>query len=232
MPDAIITRHEAPLLATWTCPGPEGPTEEHALAFDRGRARRLLIVPPLFEEQNRTRRLLAQTMRLLDAAGFDCFLPDLPGCNESTQDLHVQSLHSWRLAMADAEAHFRANMVLALRGGALVFPAHLPGWVLEPQRGAALLRQLLRARVLAAREAGEELTTDGLLEEGREAGLTLAGYRLSAALIAGLEGAFPANEGQRMIHLSELGGGAALWSRVEPGEDAAQATALARIIAS
>lgn len=188
-------------------------------------------MPPLFEEQNRTRRLLAQTMRLLDAAGIDCFLPDLPGTNESTQALEVQSLHSWRLAMADAEAHFRVSEVLAVRGGALVFPAHLPGWVLDPQRGQSLLRQLLRARVLAAREAGETLTVERLLEQGREAGLTLAGYHLSPAMIAGLEGAFPASEGQRMIHLSELGGGAALWSRVEPGEDAAQAAALARIIA-
>lgn len=224
-------RHEAPLHATWTCPGPEGPTEEHALAFDRGRARRLLIVPPLFEEQNRTRRLLAQTMRLLDAAGVDTFLPDLPGCSESTQDLRAQSLNSWRMAMGDAAGQFHATEVLAVRGGALVFPAHLPGWVLEPLRGQPLLRQLLRARVLAAREAGETLTVERLLEEGRASGLTLAGYRLGPALIAGLEGASTANEGQRIIHLSELGGGAALWSRAEPGEDAAQAAALARIIA-
>ncbi|WP_225008763.1 MULTISPECIES: alpha/beta hydrolase family protein [Novosphingobium] len=189
-------------------------------------------MPPLFEEQNRTRRLLAQTMRLLDGAGLDSFLPDLPGCNESTQDLATQSLHSWRLAMADAEAQFGATEVLAVRGGALVFPAHLPGWVLEPQRGLSQLRQLLRARVLAAREAGEPaLSVEGLLEQGRASGLTLAGYHLNPAMIAGLEGAFPANEGQRMIHLSELGGGAALWSRVEPGEDATQAAALARIIA-
>ena len=38
--------------------------------------------------------------------------------------------------------------------------------------------------------------------------------------------AYNGDEGQRLIHLSELGGGAALWSRVEPGEDATQAAAL------
>ncbi|BEV00959.1 hypothetical protein [Novosphingobium olei] len=218
--------------ATWTCPGPDGPIHEHAAAFDRGRERRVLIVPALFEEQNRTRRLLVETMRRLDAAGLDSFLPDLPGCNESPQDFAHQSLHAWRRAMADATAQFAATQVLAVRGGALVFPAHLPGHVLEPVKGASLLRHLLRARVISGREAGEQLTIEGLLDQGREQGLILAGYRFNPAMIAGLEGALPAHEGQRTILLSELGGGAALWTRAEPGEDAAQAAALARIVAA
>ncbi|WP_225207286.1 alpha/beta hydrolase family protein [Novosphingobium huizhouense] len=218
--------------ATWTCPGPDGLTDEHAVAFDRGRQRRVLIVPALFEEQNRTRRLLVETMRRLDAAGIDSFLPDLPGCNESPQDLARQSLHSWRQAMADAARQLGANAVLAVRGGALVLPAHLPGQVLEPVAGATLLRQLLRARVLAAREAGDHASIDALLDQGRERGLVLAGYRLAPAMIAGLESALPAHEGQRTILLAELGGGAAPWSRAEPGESAQQSTALARIVAA
>lgn len=218
--------------ATWTCPGPDGPIHEHAAAFDRGRERRVLIVPALFEEQNRTRRLLVETMRRLDAAGLDSFLPDLPGCNESPQDFAHQSLHAWRRAMADAAVQLAATQVLAVRGGALVFPAHLPGHVLEPVKGASLLRHLLRARVISGREAGEQLSIEGLLDQGREHGLTLAGYRFNPAMIAGLEGALPAHEGQRTILLSELGGGAALWTRAEPGEDAAQAAALARIVAA
>jgi len=55
--------------ATWPCPGPAGLLDEAAVAFDRGRAARLLIVPPLFEEMNRTRRFLAEAQRALDAAG-------------------------------------------------------------------------------------------------------------------------------------------------------------------
>lgn len=216
--------------AAWPCPGPGGPTEELAVAFDRQRRHRLLIVPPLFDEMNRTRRFLIETMRRLDIAGVDSVLPDLPGCNESVQAFEAQSLYSWRKAMAQAAAHFRTTHVLAVRGGALVFPNALPGWVLEPVKGASLLRQMLRARTLASREAGLAESSAELMEIGRAEGLELAGYRLGAAMVAGLESAVPLDEGQREIRQSDLGGGA-LWLRAEPGEDAGQADALAAIIA-
>lgn len=217
--------------ATWPCPGPAGIADEHAVAFDRRRAVRVLIVPPLFEEMNRTRRMLIETQRLLDDLGVDSMLPDLPGCNESPQAFCAQSLGSWRDAMMAAARHFAATHVLAVRGGALVFPTQLPGWVLEPQKGAAILRQLLRARVLSAKESGREESSAELLEEGRNRGLELAGYRLSAALVAGLDAAVPEDEGQRVIRQAELGG-SALWLRSEPGEDPAQSAALARLIAA
>lgn len=215
---------------TWPCPGPTGLADEYAVVFDRARAVRLLIVPPLFEEMNRTRRMLVETQRLLDGLGVDSMLPDLPGCNESLQAFSAQSLGSWRDAMTAAARHFAATHVLAVRGGALVFPTHLPGWVLEPQKGAAILRQLLRARVLAAKEAGGEENIADLLEHGRNHGLELAGYRLSAALVAGLDAAVPQDEGHVVLRQAALGG-SALWLRSEPGEDPAQSAALARIIA-
>lgn len=220
------------MLATWPCPGPEGITDELAVAFEAERGARLLIVPPMFEEMNRTRRFLIETQRRLDAAGVDSILPDLPGCNESLQAFTAQSLGSWRNAMACAARHFRATHVLGVRGGALVFPSALPGWVLEPVKGASILRQLLRARVLTAREAGLEENSADLLESGRNQGLELAGYRLGAALVAGLDAALPEDEGQRGIRQSELGGGGALWLRSEPGEDPVQSAALAGIIAA
>jgi hypothetical protein len=218
------------LITTWTCPGRDGPTEEFALAFDRQRRHRLLIVPPLFAEMNRTRRLLAQTMRALDGHGIDAMLPDLPGTNESLQPFFGQSLHGWRTAMARAAQGFAATHVLAVRGGALIFPNALPGWVLEPLMGSAILRQMLRARVLSAREAGRHEDSAGLLELGRSEGVMLAGYDLGPALIAGLESARPLDEGQREIRQAELGGGA-LWLRAEPGDDPAQAARLAAIVA-
>ncbi len=218
------------MLATWPCPGPYGILEELAVAFDRGRSARLLIAPPLFEEMNRTRRFLVETQRQLDAFGVDSMLPDLPGCNESLQAFSAQSLGSWRDAMAAAARHFRATHILAVRGGALVFPTTLPGWVLEPIKGASILRQLLRARVLSAREAGLAEDSAALLELGRNHGLELAGYRLSAALVAGLDAAVPEDEGQVVIRQSALGG-SALWLRSEPGEDPAQSANLARMIA-
>ncbi len=213
--------------ATWPCPGP---ADELAVVFDRARPVRLLIVPPLFEEMNRTRRFLVETQRQLDTLGIDSMLPDLPGCNESPQPFAAQSLGSWRDAMAAAARHFGATHVLAVRGGALVFPTSLPGWVLEPAKGASILRQLLRARVLTAREAGREENSADLLEQGRNHGLELAGYQLSAALVAGLDAAVPQDEGQVVLRQAALGG-SALWLRSEPGEDAAQSANLARIIA-
>jgi hypothetical protein len=217
------------VIAHWPCPGPGGPSEEYALALDRNRSRRLLIVPPLFDEANRMRRMLADFMRLIDQAGVDSFLPDLPGCNESLQDFSAQSLHAWRNAMQIAARHFRATDVLAVRGGALVFPNALPGWALEPAKGATILRQLIRARVIASREEGSHEDSAALLELGRTEGLELAGWRLGASLVAGLENALPQVEGHHMIAQSQLGG-AGLWLRAEPAPAPAQSAALARIV--
>ena len=219
------------MIAAFPCPGPSGQCEEFALAFDRGRDLRILIVPALFDEANRMRRMLVDAMRLLDAAGIDTFLPDLPGCNESPQDFAAQSLHGWRTAMEQAARHFGASDVLAVRGGALVYPATLPGWVLEPAKGPSILRQLIRARTIAAREAGQHEDSAALLEKGRSEGLDLAGYQCGASLIAGLQDALPQIEGQRIIAQAELGGGG-LWLRAEPAAAAGQSAALARIIAA
>jgi hypothetical protein len=217
------------VIALWPFPAIDGPTTKAARVFDRGRVHRLLIVPPLFEEMNRTRRLLVETMRRLDAAGIDCVLPDLPGCNESVQPFEAQSLTTWREAMVHAAQHFAVTHVLALRGGALICPQTQPGWLYEPAKGAGLLRQMLRARILSAREQGITEDSAGLAAQGREHGLELAGYRFGAALIAELETAEPA-AGQREIRQAELPGGA-LWLRSEPDESPEQADALAQIIA-
>lgn len=217
------------MIAAWPCPGPSGQSKEYALAFDRARPRRVLIVPALFDEANRMRKMLVDMMQLLDAEGIDTFLPDLPGCNESPQSFAAQSLHGWRVAMQHAVRHFRASDVLAVRGGALVFPGTLPGWVLEPAKGPTILRQMLRARTIAAREAGRQEDSAALLEQGRSEGLELAGYRCGASLIAGLQDALPQIEGQRIIAQTELGGGG-LWLRAEPTAAPDQSGALARII--
>jgi len=214
------------LIVSWPCPG----GDEFAAVIDRGRRFRVLIVPPLFAEMNRTRRMLVSTMRALDGHGIDSFLPDLPGTNESLKDFVGQSLHGWRTAMARAARHFSATHVLALRGGVLVFPNVLPGWVVEPVSGASLLRQLLRIAVIAAREGGEYADSASLFETARREGITIAGYDFGASLIAGLDSARPLDEGQREVRQSELGG-PALWLRAEPGDDPAQAARLAAIVA-
>lgn len=214
------------MIAAWPCPG----GEELALALDRGRPARLLILPALFDEGNKLRHFTAQAMRLLGDAGIDSLLPDLPGCNESLAPLATQTLAGWREAARAAAAHFAATHVLAIRAGALLAPA-LPGWRYAPQDGPAVLRTLLRARLLAGREAGRTETSQELMATGLGKGLNLLGYSLGPQLFRELETAsLTGSSGQSDIAPADLGG-PGLWLRAEPDHDPAQAAALAALIA-
>lgn len=216
------------MIASW--PAAAG-SEEYALAFDGKRARRLLILPALFEESNRTRHLLVEVMRRLDGAGIDSFLPDLPGMNESLDPLEQQTLAGWRSAAGSAADHFAATHLLTVRASAVLAPPRLPGWRYAPTGGVNALRALLRARTISAREAGAEEKAEDLLALGRSEGLMLAGNRLGAAMIRELEGARLPDSGR----LSDIDhatiGGPPPWLRAEPDFDPAQADALAAILA-
>jgi hypothetical protein len=204
---------------------------EFALAFDQGRPYRLLIIPALFDEANRLRRLSVEVMRRLDAAGIDAFLIDLPGCNESLAPLEKQTVEGWREAVGSAAAHFGPTHLLSLRGGALLLPATLPGWRYAPVNGANLLRQMLRARIVASREAGFSETQEALLETGLVQGLNLAGHRLGPEMVRQLQSAKPPLATQQADIGQDMVGGGGLWLRAEPSEDRAQADALAAILA-
>jgi hypothetical protein len=215
------------MIAAW--PGPMG--EEYALAFDQGRARRVLVLPAWFDEGNKLRRFTVEVMRRLDGAGIDVFLPDLPGCNESLAPLAEQSVATWSAAALATAEHFSTSHVLAIRAGAMIAPPSLPGWRYAPLAGSSQLRALLRARVLASREAGRDEDRETLLAEGRERGLELGGYPLGGAMIADLaDGELPPTPSQRDIAQGDVGGGA-LWLRAEPDHDPKQADALAAIVA-
>jgi hypothetical protein len=215
------------VISTWPCPGSG---EEYALVFDRGRDTRVLILPALFDEANKLRHFTMEVMRRLAAAGLDSFLPDLPGCNESLVPLQDQTLVGWTEAAGAAAAHVGASHVLSIRGGALCAPSALPVWRYAPTTGASLLRALLRARVLASKEAGIEESREALLERGRAEGLELAGYKLGARMIRDLEAAEPAG-GAALANISQgdIGGGG-LWLRAEPDHSAEQADALAALV--
>lgn len=212
--------------------------EEQVLAFDRGRPHRLLIVPALFDEANRLRRFTVEVMRRLDGAGVDTFLIDLPGTNESLVPLNAPlnaplgavTPADWHAAASAAVRSVGATHALGLRGGCLFLPETLPGWHYAPVKGSSILRQMLRARTIAAREAGREETLDGLREQGLAQGLELVGYRLGAGFLRAFETLIPARrEGVADIGQDMLGG-SGLWLRAEPGEDRAQADALAAIL--
>jgi hypothetical protein len=221
------------VIAQWSAPAPDGQfSDELLLKFDQDRAQRVVILPALLDEANKMRRLTVATMRLLDAAGIDSFLPDLPGCNESLAPIEQQSLASWRRAARSAIEQVSATHILAIRGGAMLAPAEMPGWRYAPLAASKQLRAMLRAQVLAAKEAGREESTASLMETGKDEGLTLSGWQLSAKMIADLASE-ELMEGptQAEIEQSSLGS-AGLWLRAEPDHDPAQAKALAGLIAT
>jgi hypothetical protein len=219
------------VIANWPCPLPAGGhLEEFALSIDRSRQKRLLVLPALFDEANKTRRQLVEVMRRLDRAGIDCLLPDLPGWNESPQPLHQQTLTGWREAAQAAALHFGATNLLTIRASAVIAPPRLKGWRYAPTGGANALRALLRSRQVAAREAGREERMDDLMEQGRKDGIELAGYRFGPALFAELEASRLPDSGV----LADIGqgtiGGSGPWLRAEPGFAPEQADALAAVI--
>jgi hypothetical protein len=216
------------MIASWPCPSGG---DEFALAFDKGRKNRLLVIPALFDEANKTRHLVVETMRRLDGSGIDCFLPDLPGWNESLAPLEEQTLAGWREAAQAAAAHFAATHLMTIRAGAVLAPAGLPGWRYAPIGAASALKALLRARVVSAREAGRDESTEGLLEHGMREGLDLAGHKLGAALVAGLDQTQLPDSGTLRDIDHQTVGGPAPWLRAEPDFDPAQADALAAIVA-
>lgn len=219
------------MIATWPAPLPDGKTsEELLLSFDFDRDKRVLILPAWFDEANKMRRFTVQTMRALDATGIDSFLPDLPGCNESLIGLESQTIASWQSAAKSAATQFGATHILSLRAGAIIAPADLPGWQYAPQSGAKTLRAMLRARMIAAREAGIEESTESLLASGRADGLTLAGWRLGAAFVSGLETAQPSSSKLHSVIAAKDLGGPGLWLRAEASEDQSQVDQLTQVI--
>ncbi|MEM7779063.1 MAG: hypothetical protein AAF697_01580 [Pseudomonadota bacterium] len=221
------------MITSWQATLPDGKSsEELLLSFDQGRASRVLILSAWFDEANKMRRFTVETMRALDQAGIDSFLPDLPGCNESLVPLQGQTIASWREQARQAAAQCSATHVLAIRAGAMIAPDMLPGCQYAAQTGAKLLRGMIRARIITQREAGYEETSDALLERGRSEGLVLAGYPLSAEMIAQLEHAEPTGSLHHKAILPKDLGGAGLWLRAEPDEDAEQVRALATMIAT
>lgn len=200
---------------------------------DNGAAR-VLFIPPLLEEANRTRRTLVLAMRALAAHGIAALLPDLPGQNESRIATVAVDLAGWRTAIADivaAETH--PVLIASVRGGALI-DDHCNAaawWRLAPVSGANLLRTMLRARIAGDREAGVASSIDGLLAEAAKTPLLLAGNLLSPDMVVQLQAAaatmptplrtITLGEGDKAI------GGTPLWLRAEPGEDSAMADAIA-----
>jgi pimeloyl-ACP methyl ester carboxylesterase len=189
-----------------------GDRDEWMMRIGEGPA--LLFLPPLFEEMNRTRVLLATMMRGLAAEGFACWLPDLPGTGESERALEEVGWQDWHEAAAAAFETAGAIATVAMRGGALLDGPSPLRWRFAAAPGASLARDLARA---------------GLMTEGG------GGYAPSEALLASLGAAEPEpGDKVRTVRLAtdraeaELKlDGPPLWRRAEPQNSRELAGALA-----
>ena len=202
--------------------------EEHLRICGSGDGAAVLLVPPLFGELNRCRRLLADVMDALALLGRGSALPDLPGTGESLTPIEQVTLEDWRTAVADAAALLHGAtgqrpIVAALRGGALLDDAADASarWRLMPVDGTTILRELARAQRLT--------TVSGV----QAAGPAFAGTPLAAALAGPLNTAVP----QATARIARLADdpktadhripGSPLWRRAEPGRDLDMARAIA-----
>jgi hypothetical protein len=200
---------------------------------------RVLFAPPLFEEMNRCRRLLADLGRALGGRGIASVLPDLPGTGDS--DAAAADLSEWRAAfqaLLAALASEHALFVFAVRGGALLTDGSgargLYGFA-PVASGSALLRDMMRAQAVADQErTGEKRGLDPY-EQSWTAGksVPLIGYRISPALAAQLRAA----EAATPARTAGLGSGdlalegPPVWRQADPQPTAALADALAADIA-
>lgn len=207
---------------------------------------RILFVPPLFEELNRCRRLIAEVGRRLAARGIGSWLPDLPATGESDRALDDIGWDDWRAAIADAAAALAGEAetihLVSIRGGALIDDAAMGAvsrWRLAPVDGTALWRDLARARLAVEREGAGQLTGAMIDEMAATGAIELAGYPIPPALSGPLRRALPAPPAGRCRHAaltSSPGADVRLpgpppWRQTEPDDCPALAEAMAADIA-
>ena len=178
--------------------------------------RPLVIVPPLFEEANRMRRLLVEVMRALAAHDIATLLPDLPGMGDSCVATRDARIDDWRDAMKGVAATLPTPIAtIAVRGGCLLDAIGVERWRLAPVAGASLLRDMVRATALTAGTRPAELTA-----AARTTATRLAGNLIDPSLYVALDAA----EVEGDAHVAQLAGRP--WRRAEPGDDPAFVTAM------
>ncbi len=194
----------------------------------------VLVVPPLGEELNKSRRTLGLLGQSLAGVGLGLVVVDLFGTGDSEGDFRAATWQGWVADIACARRWLldqgaRRVDLLAVRGGALLAWDYLAQAQAEAERlllwqpiigGHQLATQLLRLRLAAgALGKGEAETAASLRDQlAREHWLDIAGYRFSAGLFAGLEAA-------RLTPLQGRRIGAIDWFQVQPGTDQALAPA-------
>jgi hypothetical protein len=204
----------------------------------------VIAAMPLFEEANRTRAFIVTILRALAGHGIGSALPDLPGTGESLIETEYAAVNNWNTAFSAAVTRLnpesRPVHAMAVRGGALVDMAApvASRWHFAPVAGESLVRDMLRARLAAAKESGEAIGADTIELPGPP--IELAGNRLSRTLLAELERSVPSDGPPRRVVRLDTDtlpadrhvAGAPQWRRSEPGNDPDLARLLADDIAA
>ncbi len=185
--------------------------------------RQILIIEPLFEEKNRTRRLIADIMRGLNARQIGSTLPDLPGTGESLTDIAAIRFEDWKVAIAAVDQAINPVLTVSLRGGALLDNGAKRAWRFAPETGARIVRDLKRSQLASV-----------------SATPLYGGHALSDSFLGELEATLPpAHAALRTVRLESDAAeadakliGTPLWRRAEPGDDATLATAIVADIAA
>ena len=215
--------------------------DELCLSLGRNHTKRVLIVPPLFDEMNRMRRILVDVMRNLESHKISSFLMDLPGTNESRLQLEDMDVSRWQQAVSVCSEQMKTKHIASVRGGALALPPsdEISHWMLAPVKGSALLRTMMRSRVAGDKEAGKETTIAGLATEAESQAIELAGNIISPGMYQSLAEAKPiSRSNQRIVRLKNDSKeadsrieGSAIWLRAEPDSDPVLSSAMAQNIA-
>lgn len=166
----------------------------------------VLLLPPLLEELNKSRRQLNLLARALHAAGHGVLLVDWFGTGDSDGELAAASWPQWQADVASARHFLGQHYPLpasfcAVRGGALLLPEHADcDWLLVAPiaDGQQQLTQWLRLKLMAAKMAGDTLTSAQLQAEIDAGGTEIAGYWLAPALV----------EPMRQVRLRDCSAGA------------------------
>ncbi len=198
----------------------------------------ILLIPPLFDEMNRMRRMLLDVMRLLDAKGIGSALPDLPGTNESLFPQESASLTIWRQALLACSSQLPLTLYVAsFRGGCLIddFTEDARQWRFSAVKGQMLLRTMMRTRIASDKEAGLSTNMAQLSAEAGQGQVNLAGNSIGSALFSQLEEAVASPSPD--VRATQLESstraadtklpGSALWLRAEPDEDLLLSAAIA-----
>lgn len=188
---------------------------ENLLRHGDGSPVTLLVLPALFEEANRMRRVTVAVMRLLAMKDIGTILPDLPGTGESETALCDVKFSDWQDAVSTHSANVLGS--ISFRGGALLDGACNWRWRLAPETGERLLRDMMRATAISGDVSVAELECLASTQPTR-----LAGHLFSPEMYLALHNVRAVSGG----HVSDVTG-PKLWRAAEPSHDAAFANRVA-----